>query len=135
MEKKYKFYNHIEGRLIDDEWIMENAKEVLNWIIYNKDIPKEISIIRSTGVRDVAGIIISEITLILKVAPKAKKKIIRKKSRIGFNLSTINNAMGLEASVTPAIKAPISWDRPIVTASSAMPKHQAIASRNIYSWN
>ena len=69
----------------------------------------------------------------LKPAPREKKNIIRKKSRSGFNLSVINNAIGLDASVTPAIKAPISCDKPIKFANSATPKHHAIANKNIYS--
>ncbi len=44
----------------------------------------------------------------LNPAPREKKNIIRKKSRNGFNRSVINMAIGLDASVTPAMKAPIS---------------------------
>ena len=47
-----------------------------------------------------------------KLAPMEKKNIIKKKSRSGFKLSAIYNAMGLAASATPAMKAPISSDRP-----------------------
>ena len=70
---------------------------------------------------------------ILNPAPREKKNIIRKKSRSGFNLSVINNAIGLDANVTPAMKAPISCDKPIKCANSATPKHHAIANRNMYS--
>ena len=57
---------------------------------------------------NIAGSIIFGTISRLNVAPSAKKKIIRKKSRKGLSLSVINNAMGHEASVIPAIKAPIS---------------------------
>ena len=44
----------------------------------------------------------------LKPAPRATKKMIRKKSRSGLRLSAMNSAIGLRASDTPAINAPIS---------------------------
>src|ERR687895_2734509 len=49
---------------------------------------------------------------ILKLAPREKKNRIKKKSRRGFKLSAINKAIGRAARVTPAMKAPISCDRP-----------------------
>ena len=42
--------------------------------------------------------------------------------------------IGLVAMVMPAMKAPISSDSPRALAASAMPRHQPIASRNMYSW-
>ena len=81
-----------------------------------------------------AGINICPTATMLKPAPSEKKKMIRKKSRSGLSFSVINRAMGLEARVTPAIKAPISRDRPMTPDSSATPRHQAMARRNMYSW-
>ena len=46
----------------------------------------------------------------------------------------MNRAMGLDASATPAMKAPISADSPRDSDSSAIPRHQAMATRKMYSW-
>lgn len=48
------------------------------------------------------------------LAPSEKKNSKRKKSRNGFNLSDINSDTGCLANTTPAIKAPISKDKPIL---------------------
>lgn len=57
----------------------------------------------------------------------------RKKSLNGFKLSAINNEIGLDAKATPAIKAPISSDKPIVCAKTDIPKHHPMESRKTYS--
>ncbi len=61
--------------------------------------------------------------------------MIRKKSLSGLKLSAINSEIGLVASVTPAINAPISADSPIVAARFASARHQPMAMRKMYSWN
>ena len=80
-----------------------------------------------------AGNIICGISDRSKPPPREKKNRIKKKSRNGLRLSAIYCAMGLVAIEMPAIKAPISRDRPMLSANSATPKHQPIANRKIYS--
>ena len=81
-----------------------------------------------------AGSKISASSVRSNLAPKAKKNKIKKKSLNGFKLIAIYCEIGLVASVMPAIKAPISADRPTAWAASAIPKHQPMANRKIYSW-
>ena len=69
----------------------------------------------------------------LKLAPIEKKNNTKKKSLMGFKLIAIYWLIGLEAKLTPAIKAPISADNPMLWANSAKPKHQPSANRKIYS--
>ena len=82
----------------------------------------------------VAGSMIVEMMSRLKLAPSEKKNSTRKKSRNGFSFMVINRAMGLAARVMPAMNAPISRDSPSMTDTSATARHQAMASRKIYSW-
>ena len=50
----------------------------------------------------------------LKLAPMEKKNNTKKKSLIGFKLIAMYWLMGLDARLTPAIKAPISAERPML---------------------
>ena len=54
--------------------------------------------------------------------PSEKKNSIKKKSLNGFKFKAMYWAIGLVAKEIPAIKAPISLDKPITSANSAIPK-------------
>ena len=69
-----------------------------------------------------------------KAAPRLKKNTTRKKSRRGLRLSAMKREMGCVATAMPAMKAPISGDSPSDSDNSAMPRHQPIARRKMYSW-
>jgi uncharacterized phage protein (TIGR01671 family) len=56
----YRFFDQIEYSWVSEEWIEENTKEVLDWILYDKSIPKEIIINRCTGLEDKNGKLIYE---------------------------------------------------------------------------
>ena len=59
---------------------------------------------------------------------------IKKKSLNGFNISEMKSAIGLLANTTPAMNAPISYDKLKCAASCAIARHQPMVTTKIYSW-
>ena len=57
---EYRFFDQIENDWVSEEWIAENSKEVLDWVLYGKSIPKEILVNRCTGLKDKNGKLIYE---------------------------------------------------------------------------
>lgn len=53
-ERKYRFWDQIEGAWVSDEWINEHFEEVAAWLI-DGSIPKEIIINEYIGLKDKNG--------------------------------------------------------------------------------
>ena len=58
--EQFKFWDAIEHCWISEKWIEDNAWEVLNWILYKNMIPKEITAVMCTGLKDKNGKLIFE---------------------------------------------------------------------------